>query len=77
MEPKNGKRSTEFWLCLAFGVVFLANGTAYVDIPWDQMIVLAGVFGVYTGGRSHVKAQEAKSVVAAALKGTTRDAHNA
>ncbi|KKN82619.1 hypothetical protein LCGC14_0306840 [marine sediment metagenome] len=69
MDPKSGKQSTEFWLSLAFGVVFLANGTEYVDIPWDQFIVLAGVFGVYTGGRSHVKAQEAKAMVAAALNG--------
>ena len=69
MDPKSGKQSTEFWLTLAFGVVFLANGTEYVDIPWDQMIVLAGVFGVYTGGRSFVKGQTAKGVIAAALTG--------
>ena len=69
MDPKSGKQSTEFWLTLAFGVVFVANGTEYVNIPWDQMIVLAGIFGVYTGGRSFVKGQTAKGVVAAALNG--------
>jgi len=69
MDTKSGKQSTEFWLSLAFGVVFLANGTEYVNIPWDQMIVLAGVFGVYTGGRSFVKGATAKGVVAAALNG--------
>ncbi len=69
MDPKSGMQSTEFWLSLAFGVIFAANGTVFVNIPWDQMIVLAGVFGVYTGGRSFVKGQTAKGVVAAALNG--------
>ncbi len=72
MNPKSGKQSTEFWLSLAFGVVFVLNGTVWVDIPWDQMIVLAGVFGVYTGGRSFVKGQTAKGVVVAALKGEVK-----
>ena len=40
--------------------------------PGDQMIVLAGVFGVYTGGRSFVKGQTAKGVVVAALKGEVK-----
>lgn len=69
MDPKSGAQSTEFWLSLAFGVIFAANGTEFVTIPWDQMIVLAGVFGIYTGGRSFVKGQTAKGVVAAALNG--------
>ncbi len=56
---KSGNKSTEFWLVLAYGVMTLVNGTEFVNVPWDQMTVLAGVFSVYAGGRSWVKAKGA------------------
>ena len=52
---KPGKQSTEFWLILSFVATFLANGSMYINIPWEQFPVLAGVVGVYAGGRSWVK----------------------
>lgn len=61
MNPRPGKNSSEFWLTLAYGVIFALNGSAYLNVPWDQMIVLAGVFGVYSGGRSFVKGKAAQA----------------
>lgn len=55
-----GKQTTEFWLVLAYGLMVLANGTDFINVPGDQMTVLAGIFATYTGGRSWVKASEKK-----------------
>ena len=54
---KSGVQSSEFWMTALFAVAYLLNGTALINIPWNEMLALAGVCGVYTGGRSYVKAK--------------------
>lgn len=52
-----GKKTSEFWLIIAFAVAYVLNGTEWVNIPWDQFPMLATMVSVYTGGRSWVKAK--------------------
>ena len=43
---KPGLKTSEFWLVIAYLVRVLANGTAYVNVPWPEMASLgAAVFG--------------------------------
>lgn len=69
INPKPGPKSSEFWAVVIYAVVLVLNGTEYVEIAADQMTVFAGLVGSYVLGRSWVKGETAKSVVAAALKG--------
>ena len=69
LNPKSGPKSSEFWAVVIYAVVLVLNGTEYVGIPADQMTVFAGLIGSYVVGRSWVKGETAKGVVAAALNG--------
>ena len=53
----DGMKSSEFWLCIAAIAAAVLNGTAYINIPWDQFgIVVLGTIAPYTGARALVKA---------------------
>ena len=56
-----GRKATEFWALLAYIAAFVANGSVYIEIPWDQYTVLAGLVASYVAGRSYVKAAVAKN----------------
>jgi len=58
-----GKKATEFWALIAYIAAFVANGSVYITIPWDQYTVLAGLVASYVAGRSYVKAAAAKNGV--------------
>ena len=54
---ERGSKTSEFWLVVAGIAATLINGTEFVNIPWDQFsVVVVGLIGSYTGGRSLVKA---------------------
>ena len=67
MNPKPGKQASEFWLSVGFMALAAANGTVYVNIPWDQFPFIAAVVGLYSGGRSFVKGRTIKGLVAEAV----------
>lgn len=67
LNPKSGPKSTEFWAVITYAAVLVLNGTEYVEIAADQMTVFAGLIGSYVVGRSWVKGETAKGVVAAAV----------
>lgn len=50
-----GKHSTEFLMTLAVFGLALANGTAFVDIPWEHFKWLVGGQASYVLGRSAFK----------------------
>lgn len=52
---KTGRQSSEFLLVLALGGIMLANGTEFIDVPWDQFKWYAGTVVAYVGARSYVK----------------------
>ncbi|KKL46620.1 hypothetical protein LCGC14_2343730 [marine sediment metagenome] len=56
-----GRKATEFWALIAYIAAFVANGSDYITIPWDQYTVLAGLVASYVFGRSYVKAAVAKN----------------
>ena len=57
-----GKKSSEFWLIIASGLMMLANGTEYVNVPWETLQWFIGLTGVYSGGRHLVKREDVKAV---------------
>jgi hypothetical protein len=61
MDPKAGRETSEFWLVLAGIAAVVVNGSAYVNVPWDQFPLILGLIAAYTGGRSWVKATTAKA----------------
>lgn len=58
-----GKKTSELWLILSVGVMAIANGTDFINVPWDVVTWYAGLAGVYTGGRSVVKMADKKDAV--------------
>ena len=50
--PSKGLKSTEFWMSVLSGVVMVANGTDYINIPWDNFMVWLGANGFYVGART-------------------------
>lgn len=73
MEPKPGKRTTEFLLSALAMVAFVLNGTEFVNIPWDQMPYILMLAGGYAGARSWVKSSangngSAKAVLLSVLE---------
>lgn len=61
MDPlKSGKTTSEFWLMILYSVIFVANGTSYVHIPWDQFALYTAVVFGYNGGRALIKNTVAK-----------------
>jgi len=58
-----GKKSSEFWLIIACGVMLLANGSEYINVPWETLQWFIGLTGVYAGGRQFVKREDAKATV--------------
>ena len=50
--PSKGVNSTEFWLTLLSAAMLVANGTSFIEIPWDIFIGWLSVNGVYTGART-------------------------
>ena len=70
MEPKPGVQTSEFKLILVVAVVTVLNGTEWVNIPWDEFLVIfGGLTGLYTGGRTYIKGVAAKAIVQAAVDG--------
>lgn len=57
---KAGKQSTEFWALIGIGVLILANGSQWIDIPWEQIQWYGGIAATYIAGRSWVKAKAAE-----------------
>lgn len=60
---KNGNKTTEFGLIIAYILLILANGTEYVNIPWQEMASLgAAIFGYCTSrGLAKLKAGNEQS----------------
>lgn len=56
MLPTSGTKSSEFKGMVMAAVIVLANGTVYVDVPWDTINLLAMAFLGYAGLRTGVKA---------------------
>ena len=54
---KPGKSSSEFHLIVASMILMIANGTEYVNIPWETVQWYLGAISVYAGGRQWVKKQ--------------------
>lgn len=52
---RSGVLTTEFWCAVMFVVVILANGTQWVEIPGDHIMLLAAVLFGYGGGRMLLK----------------------
>ena len=51
----DGMKTSEFWLTVAvFGMVIL-NGTAFVNIPWDTLMVIAAGNGAFAVSRGLAK----------------------
>ena len=59
-----GRKSSEFGLIIACGVMILANGTEYVSVPWETIQWFLALTGVYAGARQVVKREDAKVAVA-------------
>lgn len=57
---RKGMTTSEFRLVLLFFAVVLANGTRYIDIPVEQMTMLATLAFGYGGGRLMLKNTMAK-----------------
>jgi len=57
---KPGKSSSELWLIIATGAMLLANGTDFINVPWETLETFAMISGVYAGGRSWVKTNDKK-----------------
>jgi hypothetical protein len=53
--PSKGIKSTEFWMFVATGIMLVANGTSFVNIPWDQIVVWMAANGLYAGLRTTEK----------------------
>ena len=53
--------TSEFAGMILTFVTIIANGTAFVEIPGDQIILLAGMATAYGGGRTLLKNSLAKS----------------
>ena len=62
MLPTNGNKSSEFKGMVMAAVIVLANGTVWVDVPWDTVNLLAMAFLGYAGLRTGVKAVAHKTV---------------
>ena len=48
---RSGANSTEWRIFLVGGAMILANGTVYVDVPWDVLLAYLGLGGLGMGGR--------------------------
>lgn len=51
----DGMKSSEFWLTIATFAVVVLNGTTFINIPWDTLMVLAGSNGAYALSRGFAK----------------------
>lgn len=52
---RSGKNTSEFWSLLLFVGVVVTNGTPYVSIPAEQIMMLATLVFGYGGGRTLLK----------------------
>ena len=52
---------TEFIALLAYGLFMIANGTTYIDVPWDQMTLYLAAVSGYAGVRQFGKARVPKN----------------
>ena len=59
--PSTGVKTTEFWMTVLSGVILLANGTSFVDIPWDQFVIWMAANGLYIAGRTTEKVTALKT----------------
>jgi hypothetical protein len=48
---RHGPKTTEFWLTLAFMGVVVANGTDFINIPWQELMALGLGSGAYAVSR--------------------------
>ena len=58
---RKGVMTSEFAGMILTFVTIIANGTRFVEIPGDQIILLAGMATAYGGGRTLLKNTLAKS----------------
>lgn len=59
--PSKGVKSTEFWVLVLTGILMVANGTSWVEVPWDQFTVWMAANGLYIGARTTEKSIAHKS----------------
>ena len=52
---RSGKTTSEFWSLILFVAVIILNGTPYVDIPSEYIMMLATIIFGYGGGRTLLK----------------------
>ena len=52
---KSKERKTELWALAIWGIIVVANGTEYVNIPTEQMLAYTGAVATYIGGRTAKK----------------------
>ena len=58
-----GIKSSELKLIVFCGLMMLANGTEYVNVPWEPFEWFIGLPGVYTVARGFVKREDIKATV--------------
>ena len=52
---RQGIKTSEFWLILLFFAVVLLNGTSFVNLPGEDIAMLAALSFGYGGGRTVLK----------------------
>ncbi len=62
---KPGIQSSEFLLKVLLCLLFILNGTEYVNIPWEQMPFLAAAIGLYSWERYKIKEADIKAATPA------------
>lgn len=65
MNVKPGWTTTEFKCVLLFAGVLLFNMSGYAERPldWEELLVIAGLLGLYSGGRAAEKVIAARNGV--------------
>lgn len=52
---QSGFRTSEFWLTI--GILAMASTKKWTGLSFEEILTVAAVVGVYTGGRSFLKAR--------------------
>ena len=51
-----GIKTSEIWVLIAYMATILANGTTFINVPWEVMTAAMIPVTAYLAGRSVVKA---------------------
>lgn len=65
---KPGNKSTEFLLTILFVIAVVLSGTDLVVLSMEKLLMIGAACGIYTGGRSVVKAIAGKAEMEAQVK---------